>query len=966
MKKLAKILLAVLVVATLVGVLAFAVSADTTGEATSTAFNPTDETWAGKYANIAWAAWTDEAAYTNGDAPKYWFQNADEAATGTDGGYTTAIYPVDNTVGYYHVFSEGLKFGTAATAPGYIQFVCNTTINFDNHTVAAATSNAMNLQGGNITFKNGTIDFAAVGYIRPGDNGQTRSHVFENMTINSNYSALMYGGAFKEIKFIGCTINYSGNTSSNCGFFHLNTYQLPGDTVRKMAFEATTINVTGKTENKGLFGVWTQSGFGTNVDVTFDKDSKIVGTVTRFISITNAGQAMNNPIEFYFEEGFSASPSALTSIVSGGYFTRSGISNGAPDRAGDISLWTSDTEAADWTLEANPVRVYIVSKGDSTDADYTSWTKMSFPTVCPLDSNTNFKLGSYTDDEITFKIWASEADKNNAPLYVGIGNLTVNTFALPGATTNCYVELQKDTDFLNGTADSQADVGSSGRTIVIDLNDKTLAIQNRIFKVGGSFEFKNGNVVAAYPNGFQMQAASGAKFYMTEVDYSATILGYFSTLSELVVKDSKLTLTGALPISFASHAANIEANVKFINTDIICTSKDLSALAYDRTGCNYQNNSAIVSFFMNADNATANNWNLVFDKDSSITCTNVTNPNFVTFTGSVDAFETALANNGPFVTIEEGFSTGANSLPDMTYYKARHNGAGAIEARNDNIFTIVDSNGNVITDFHGVLNADGTYALTKTESKPTLGSDLQANLTLYSNFELNFFAQGIVKGIYNNGVAITAEEKQVTGRDKYVIAVPVNEAADELDLLIKVAVGEETHIYPATYSVLDYANQIIDGTYAADAKELITAAMNYANAAYAASSKAAFEFSGVALPTVENTNATVESINAAISGAQLDLGSGFKFRFNLKSDFNGTLAIGENSWEVVDGKFGELTYVEVDLRAYELADALAISIDGGEVVYYGIGNYAKAVNNDLVNALYTYCQIAKTYRANNY
>ena len=960
MKKLAKILLAVLVVATLVGVLAFAVSADTTGEATSTAFNPTDETWAGKYANIAWAAWTDEAAYTNGDAPKYWFQNADEAATGTDGGYSTYIYVVDNTVKYYHVFAEELAFGSAINAAGATTVKTSTTVNFGSQEVKL--SGDFTMQSGSVVFKNGTLNTASYRF-RPGDSGCNNYHVFENLHIIIGYTHLSYGGNFAQWKFVDCDIDVTQPSNGTAGVFHFDSYVMNKTTAgyRQIVFEGTDINVTGAMTNKGLFEVWAREGNETNFTVLFDKDSSINGKVDRFVTLCKMSSAatFSSPLKFYFEEGFEISADALSSIKTNGYFERVGHSTATSTKGGDYKFWTQDGDENDASL----VHMYLVNKGESTDTDYRNWTKTPFADVYPISDAGVYTLAPYSADELNYKIWASEADKNNAPLYVGIGNLTVNTFALPGATTNCYVELQKDTDFLNGTADSQADVGSSGRTIVIDLNDKTLAIQNRIFKVGGSFEFKNGNVVAAYPNGFQMQAASGAKFYMTEVDYSATILGYFSTLSELVVKDSKLTLTGALPISFASHAANIEANVKFINTDIICTSKDLSALAYDRTGCNYQNNSAIVSFFMNADNATANNWNLVFDKDSSITCTNVTNPNFVTFTGSVDAFETALANNGPFVTIEEGFSTGANSLPDMTYYKARHNGAGAIEARNDNIFTIVDSNGNVITDFHGVLNADGTYALTKTESKPTLGSDLQANLTLYSNFELNFFAQGIVKGIYNNGVAITAEEKQVTGRDKYVIAVPVNEAADELDLLIKVAVGEETHIYPATYSVLDYANQIIDGTYAADAKELITAAMNYANAAYAASSKAAFEFSGVALPTVENTNATVESINAAISGAQLDLGSGFKFRFNLKSDFNGTLAIGENSWEVVDGKFGELTYVEVDLRAYELADALAISIDGGEVVYYGIGNYAKAVNNDLVNALYTYCQIAKSYKA---
>ena len=100
MKKFAKIILAVLLVAALVGTLAFVVSAD--DEASSaTPFNPADEKWAGAYTNIAYGAWISEDAFNLGDAPKYWFQNKDKSVSGTNGGYATHIYAVDKTVAYY-------------------------------------------------------------------------------------------------------------------------------------------------------------------------------------------------------------------------------------------------------------------------------------------------------------------------------------------------------------------------------------------------------------------------------------------------------------------------------------------------------------------------------------------------------------------------------------------------------------------------------------------------------------------------------------------------------------------------------------------------------------------------------------------------------------------------------------------------------------------------------------------------
>jgi hypothetical protein len=250
------------------------------------------------------------------------------------------------------------------------------------------------------------------------------------------------------------------------------------------------------------------------------------------------------------------------------------------------------------------------------------------------------------------------------------------------------------------------------------------------------------------------------------------------------------------------------------------------------------------------------------------------------------------------------------------------------------------------------------------------GSDLQANLTLYTDFQLNFFAnRDIIKGITLNGENLEATEFE--GDDKYTIKnITPDVAAENLQFYVYVLDGGKEYILPLTYSILKYSEQIMK-TSDADAKALVSAAMAYVKAAYVFTEKAAPEFTGVEITAAENNESAVTNLTSAIKGAQLNLDSGFKLRFNLKSEYSGPLVVNGATYTVNNGKVGELAYVEVNLRAYQLVNPVTVS-DGKTTATYGIANYAKSsvVTADanlkaLADALYTYATYANAYKAGN-
>ncbi len=265
---------------------------------------------------------------------------------------------------------------------------------------------------------------------------------------------------------------------------------------------------------------------------------------------------------------------------------------------------------------------------------------------------------------------------------------------------------------------------------------------------------------------------------------------------------------------------------------------------------------------------------------------------------------------------------------------------------------------------------DGYY-VTASIPNSVKGDNLQANLTLYTDLQLNIFANpGAVTSITKDGSAL--EKIDYNGKEKYTVkGITPDTAADAINLIIYVTEGESDYIIPVSYSILTYSERVIAFGDDENAKKLVSSVMAYVKAAYAYAGKDAPAFEGVAFDsfTVSAKEATVP---AAIKGAQLDLASGFKLRFNIAEGYEGTIVVNGTSYEVVNGAYNGITYFEVNMRAYALYNTPVVITADGVTGEYSLANYVAFANVSgnaklatLANALYDYAAYANAYKAAN-
>ena len=267
--------------------------------------------------------------------------------------------------------------------------------------------------------------------------------------------------------------------------------------------------------------------------------------------------------------------------------------------------------------------------------------------------------------------------------------------------------------------------------------------------------------------------------------------------------------------------------------------------------------------------------------------------------------------------------------------------------------------------------SEGEYYVFGDKVKVNSG-DLKANLTLYTDFNLNFFVNPeVITSVIYNGEAL--ESVPYGDMLKYtLVGIAPNVAADDLKFTVTVKSGEDTCYMSLTYSVLKYANAIEAGAFTTEEKQFINAVMNYVKAAYAYTGNAEPEFVGTEY-TIDRV-AEAPALPSAIAGASYDLTENFKLRFKLAGDFTGTLKIADYTFEVENGKVGGVDYVTIELRAYELykgVQVITVTDEGTEVGTYNIGNYLNFANGaesnlkGLIEALYDYSKFAYDYKYAN-
>ena len=264
---------------------------------------------------------------------------------------------------------------------------------------------------------------------------------------------------------------------------------------------------------------------------------------------------------------------------------------------------------------------------------------------------------------------------------------------------------------------------------------------------------------------------------------------------------------------------------------------------------------------------------------------------------------------------------------------------------------------------------------------------VKSSLTLYSDFTVNFYIPkegNVIDLVMINGETVYIHDKTETYTENGVTYYKVSVrnilphyAADDIEIVFSCSGFEENK----TFSVIKYCESLFKNGRFANNYPLAASVISYIDAAYSYAGREKPESltdimaTGIyrantpePMPYAESTRDT-GNIGIALRGAQLDLSASLKFRFNLQTDFTGTLNIGGRSYDVVNGYTEGLDYVLFEMRAYDMFDAekyITISgvktSDGKEFSgTYDLREYIENTDlseeklSNLISTLYTYC-----------
>ena len=263
-------------------------------------------------------------------------------------------------------------------------------------------------------------------------------------------------------------------------------------------------------------------------------------------------------------------------------------------------------------------------------------------------------------------------------------------------------------------------------------------------------------------------------------------------------------------------------------------------------------------------------------------------------------------------------------------------------------------------------NADYPY-LTLAESEV---ARVSANLTIYSDFVLNFYLPASAYGITVNGAP--AEGTEFEGSLK--VSAPRASAldiADGVTVAYSYKLGNLDMTDSFTYSVIDYMYAVLEGEHSASAKKLIAGAARYCTAVFAyANTELSEELAQILTlagytenvgesAVIPASEADYSALTEYVKSIQLSLGTTVRYVINFKSGFEGNVTV--NGVEVDAG-----SRLQVTLRASDFADGLTLTVNGATGTYDLAAYYAgvKGTDSDLdalLVALYGYSQAAKAY-----
>ena len=542
------------------------------------------------------------------------------------------------------------------------------------------------------------------------------------------------------------------------------------------------------------------------------------------------------------------------------------------------------------------------------------------------------------------------------------------------------------------TYEEAEDIVSYKNNLTFDLNGNTLYLQSNPIKlIGNSLTVEDGYVVSiASDNIFHgdpnKTALANNKLTLTDVDFTTQLNFIHCPAGEFYIDNCTVTLADGKSKGTVFHH-DIRYGAQDVTTTILVEANNLDVYGFGTNFVNLYLRSTRVS---------------TYDMSFSFTDCNLQNQGRM--------FNMAL---------DKGYSAeqGVNDILNVSFVRcnmlARTHDEGAEPG--DQVFFYAPA-------ASGITDATCYFEDCQLSARPTFGcgeiiyadgqvmanSDdaiypirvldpnysLKANLTLFSDFTINFYIpeNTTVKSITIGDKTYDLEKLTADVLHNNAIyygfsqsGIRADKAIDKISYTV-VYYDEnlgETITVTEGYSVLDYANALLASNFTADSKRLLCAAMEYVLAAYEytleegqtvpAELTKFFTNANYIAPTevtVPTSTTNEGNIADAIVDARLNLSSELKLRFKLVADYSGTLIINNQSYAVVDGKYQDADYIELNLRAYDLGDQIIAitSADGAINGTYDLAAYINSVAgtntklDNLLETLYTYCYEANLYK----
>ena len=862
--------------------------------------------------------WESEELYLAGNAP-----TAEYSAETLD----VSVF----ANGGYALFIQDYEFSVKLT----VNAGAKLTIDLGNCSVITQEVSATG-DNTKFTVKNGTITFKSQQYYR----GKDTEILFEGVHIYNKRTTFGYGSLAYKWTYRNCTLEMIDGS-----YFFLGA-NANDSASYALTFENTDIIVPSSDANYGLFYYKAQSKSSRPLTVKFDAESSIKGNVGHFFTFEEKASAtFGTPILVYFEEGFTMNAKygfswkQVEKQADGTFVTTEGVKT-----ANDIcKMYLGDTLTSGNTQYANPT-------SDGTAYGY-------------YNDMDKVNVGWYRYDANS-GIWYGVPAVKNENGVATFSSANFNT--LNKGETIIFAQDIITTDRITGNDVARTD-------ITFDLGGNTMTVSgafNLSLHVSSQYQpfnltWKNGTINTDNNQPFYGYGHPTSVFTFDGVTVNHTRSSIIMSMymGTWVIKNSTINAETGTAIAFEYLSESIasswdpmpDQSVKIENSTINAA---IPLRVYMAISTKLDNG----KFYIKNSTITSKNHavNVGIVKPET---QNDTAENYINF-----LIEDSYIKAPTLVNVYGGLNGKVTVTLSDTYISNEIMHIDNVASANTEQFRVVAKTGEKI------MGIDGIEGYSYYVGKITVNSgDFQANLTLHSDFNLNFHAnKDTILAVYYNGTAL--ELVDYGGMAVYSIKdIRPDTAAEALEFVVWVKQGEVIYKVPLTYSVLKYAEAVVgDGTVVNTGTKLVSAVMNYVKAAYEYVGKTAPEFEGVTYtaPTVT----TPDSFShLAIKGVQLSLDTEIGVRFNLNSAYTGALTVDGATYQIVGGKLDgtNVDYVVANVRAYEFADKGIEVSDTSDSAVYTLAHYvtyAKGENNAnleaLVTALYEYSYYANEYKNN--